>query len=244
MNRKQFTMVELLVVIGIIGVLAGLVFPAVSMARAAGRRTQCVSNQGQLIKLLTITMQAYDNYLVTGGTYGTENSPDSTWTRYLYDKGKLQDLKGYRCPSLPTNEKTALNSGSLTNAQLQSALGVVEAKKGEGGKNYSGFDFRGNKRLKSGSTMIAPAQLILGGCSASVDSSSKIVPRANMFSSDKTKGYFYIVHEDQFNMYALDGHVESVTKEKAVDMRFIPDPEDGTGAVAITADSHIKNPED
>jgi len=47
-EKRGFTLVELLVVIVIIGMLMGMLIPAVGMARARARQTQCANNQKEL----------------------------------------------------------------------------------------------------------------------------------------------------------------------------------------------------
>ena len=61
--RKGFTLIELVVVVAIIVILAGLLFPTFMFVRENGRRTACLSNERQLgLALLQYTADHDDNW--------------------------------------------------------------------------------------------------------------------------------------------------------------------------------------
>ena len=67
-RRSAFTLVELLVVIGIIGLLVALLLPAMSRARRQANMTKCAANLHNIG--LTLTIYAANNNIAYGDVIG------------------------------------------------------------------------------------------------------------------------------------------------------------------------------
>src|SRR5262245_27497001 len=107
-KRKAFTLVELLVVIGIIALLVAILLPALNRARDTAVRVQCASNLRQIG--LAVMNYANDNHVVLPvkmsipslsyvGVYLLATSADSSPMWYLYIRGYLKNLKVDYCPA-------------------------------------------------------------------------------------------------------------------------------------------------
>ncbi len=58
-KNNAFTLTELLVTIGVIGVLAAITLPALSNAKAKAKYIQCVNNQRQVYQIMNMTVSDY-----------------------------------------------------------------------------------------------------------------------------------------------------------------------------------------
>lgn len=95
----SFTLVELLVVIGIIAVIAAILLPVVSHAREGGRRTTCQSNQRQIGVAMQQYVQDYEgvypNEMFAYKTGGV--TTEVSWREVLFPYAKSREI--LRCPS-------------------------------------------------------------------------------------------------------------------------------------------------
>lgn len=207
-----FTLIELLFVIAIIAILAALLMPALSLARAKGMRTACLNNLKQ--SALSFQLYAADNDGRLAQNYPLEQSGFTSWVlgnmkvsrdstnMTFIRQGKLfpyaSQVTLYQCPADPSR------TGSMPRARSYSMNGWIGSRYMDAYSRNSGFRtfLRDSEIAAAG-----PATLwvIDDEHEASIDDAWFLV---TMDDSRPFASFPATRHERSYGLNFADGHAE------------------------------------
>ncbi len=121
-RRHAFTLIELIVVIAIIGVLVGLLLPAVQAVRAAAARTQSMNNLRQMALAMNTAALNYNQLPPAIGVYPSGGAVEGTVFFHLLPFMEEENIYNTYSSTVTTTEvtlafSTALGLNPTTNAK-------------------------------------------------------------------------------------------------------------------------------
>jgi len=231
-NRKAFTLVELLVVIGIIALLLSILIPALGRARDASRTLKCLSNLRQLGLAFQMYATANKNYVPYPTTTLIASDPTQgfLWFNAIdpYLKANTKQQAG----------RTGVAADRTYKEYKQCVVyELFEGDKTSGGQNAT-KEFARTYKMNSHLRRYGPpstqakitdarrsAEFVLIGDGLSLDSTGMVdsVFESGQFSfevNDPTEASPSLRHRGGANICFVDGHAATIKEIKTINKTF------------------------
>jgi len=226
-----FTLVELLVVISIIGLLAGLAVPAISRGLGSAKGGACLSNLHQ-IGVATMAYAADNSFKLPPGGVDGENN----WARDVYnycggsDATRSSKKTLFICPGCSKSVKTdvpvgqipltysahkgLMPSGSNSVVALSSVARPTEVILAGDGCQIAAGGF-------AGYVIDSPTIFSLQGGKGGSVSMETAISTAPDSDSGGSGGALRYRHAGKVNVVMCDGHAEAIAKGKVLNKHVI-----------------------
>ncbi len=224
--KREFTLIELLTVIAIIAILAGMMLPAIGRARVTAKQTECLNNMSQLGK--AEAMFAVDHkQRITPSNALSQGSGDAgryyTYPAALYTY-LGREVEAFKCPDDDVEADSAVtfyNDGNTFNMRRLSFMPNTN-----GVHNYGVTAFSGCRNLSSIDSPSRRASLAEAAATG-------IGSNGTYKDGDSTKVTTYTAAPGEFNLKAhgdgrsnflyMDGHAETLDSLEAKDTDHLAD---------------------
>jgi prepilin-type N-terminal cleavage/methylation domain-containing protein len=223
-SRLGFTLIELLVVIAIIGILAALLFPALTTSRNSMDNVKCVSNLRQIGAAVNLFCNDHDDYFPGPLWYG-----QTPWYTSVDPASLPSSLEKYLnlAPSQPWGQRANVfvcpayeRAVTIASAPVYCTLQLVlSGSNGASGPRPWGYPNNGSEGLSAYQAVmrrIAIAQYLINGKAVTLAASPAIRDTDKLDYQTGSKPGWYDqlpskpVHIDHQNTLFFDFHVGPV----------------------------------